>query len=127
MERRKLIAIVGAGTLALIVVVVLVVGASRPKNPYADIGPAPVIKVPTATADASKTPDASATPDSTTPSASVTATGEVNTAGEASINDALDDETQKMLRDPKNKGKKFILRGVNGKIVAIPDDGTEEE
>lgn len=126
MERRKQIAIVGAAALALIVVVVLVVAASRPKNPYADIGPAPVIEIPTSTADAS------ATPESKTPSASVTATGNATgttTGGSAAggLGDALDEETQKMLADPKNKGKKFILRGVNGKIVAIPDDGSEGE
>jgi hypothetical protein len=121
MERRKQLVIAGVAALALIAVVVLVLQASRPKNPSAEIGRAPVITVPTSSTDVS------ATPGSTTSSASATPTGNTGDASADEGGAALDPDTQETLVDPKNLGKSFTLTGANGKVVAIPDDGKDEE
>jgi hypothetical protein len=128
MERRKQLVIAGVVALTLIVAVVLMLQSSRAKNPSADIGRAPVITVPTSSADAS------AAPEPVTSSASATPTGDTGDAsaddpGDASADDpgaALDPETQGTV-DPKKLGKSFTLTGGNGKVVAIPDKGTGAE
>jgi hypothetical protein len=121
MERRKQLVLAGVAALTLIVVVVLVLQASRPKNPSAEIGRAPVISVPTSSADVS------ASPDSATSSASATATGSTGDASADDLGAAPAPEAHEILEDPKNVGKTFTITGADGKVVAIPDDGTEAE
>jgi hypothetical protein len=101
--------------------VVLVLQASRPKNPSAEIGRAPVVSVPTSSADVS------ASPETAPPSASATATGNTGDASADDFGSVPNPEAPETLDDPKNLGKSFTLTGGNGKVVAVPDDGKDEK